>query len=65
MQGLLDMSQYWNKRLHLPKIILFTVFSGFGWARDIWPMIDYLAVVREFLSGLLPPSVVDGGIIDH
>ena len=40
------MSQYRNKRLYFPKIILFTVFSGFGWARDIWPMINYLAAVR-------------------
>ena len=43
----------------------FVVFSSFGWARDILPMIHYLAVVKEFPSWLLPFWVVYGGIIDH
>ena len=43
----------------------FVVFSSFGWARDILPMIHYLAAVKEFPSWLLPFWVVGGRIIDH
>ena len=44
---------------------LFIVFSSFGWARDIWETIDYVAAFGEFPSRLLSPWVTGGRINDH
>ena len=61
-QDLLDLSFWWSKRLHFGQITLFREFSCFGCGRDIWPMIDYLAVVGEFPCGFSSPRAMGGGV---